>query len=206
LRSLLGRDGCLLFCGYFSEIGLGVAEVVAGVHADGFQSSVVERAGDFAGDADYERAWWDDGALGDDGSGGDDGASADAGSVEDDGADADEDVVFHDAAVDGGVVADGDSVADEDGVAIFHAVEHGAVLDVGAGADADLVDVAAEDGVHPDGGVLAEDDVADDLGGDVDVGGGRDGWKQAAERTDHASSVIGREVGNVGKQTFERVF
>jgi hypothetical protein len=37
-------------------------------------------------------------------------------------------------------------------------------------ADADLVHVAAKDAVHPDAGVLAENDVADDLGGFVDIG------------------------------------
>jgi hypothetical protein len=42
-------------------------------------------------------------------------------------------------------------------------------LNVGIVADADLVNVAAEDGVHPDAGVFAEDDVADELGGVVDL-------------------------------------
>jgi hypothetical protein len=37
--------------------------------------------------------------------------------------------------------------------------------------DANLVDIAPKDGVHPDTGVLAEDDVADELRGIVDVRG-----------------------------------
>ena len=53
------------------------------------------------------------------------------------------------------------------------------------GADADGVDVAAEDGVHPDAGLVAEDDVADDLGGGVDVAAGGDGWAYAAIRAEH---------------------
>ena len=38
-------------------------------------------------------------------------------------------------------------------------------------ADADLMDIAAEDGVHPDARVFADDDVADELGGVIDVTG-----------------------------------
>ena len=132
------------------------------------------------------------GALGDEGSGGNDGAGADVGSVEDDGADADEDVVFEGAAVDGGVVADGAAVSDDDRVEVALAVEDGAVLDVGAGADADAVDVAAEDGVHPDGGLRAEVDVADDLGGGVDIAAGGEGWGEAAEGAKHRDSVCRR--------------
>ncbi len=111
------------------------------------------------------------------------------GSVEDDGADADEDVVFEGAAVDGGVVADGAAVSDEDRVEVALAVEDGTVLYVAAGAYADAVDVSAEDGVHPDGGLGAEVDVADDLGGGVDVAAGGDGGGEAAEGTKHEDSV-----------------
>jgi hypothetical protein len=103
-------------------------------------------------------------------SGGDDGAGADVGSVEDDCAHSDEDFVLQGAAVDGGVVADGAEVADEDGMEVFHAVEDGTVLNVGAGADANVMDVTAQDGVWPYAGVVAEGDVADELGRGVDVG------------------------------------
>ena len=130
------------------------------------------------------------------------------GSVEDDGADADEDVVVDGAAVDGGVVADADAGADEDGVEAAHAVEDGAVLDVGAGADADAVGVAADDGVHPDGGLGAEVDVADELGGGVDVGAGGDDGGEAAIGANHGNQyrvlrarrgvALGREVDFVG--------
>ena len=123
--------------------------------------------------------------FGDDGSGGDDGTLADTSVVENGGADAYEDLVFEDAAVDGGVVADGDHFADDDGVEVAHAVEDGAVLDVGAGADADGVDVAAEDCVHPDGGVLAKGDVADELGGPVDIAGVGDERGFALVGTNH---------------------
>jgi hypothetical protein len=107
--------------------------------------------------------------FGKDSAGGDDGAFADAAVVEDRNAHADEDGIFHNTAVNGGVVADGDPVADGDGVEIALAMEHAAVLHVGVGADLDGVNVPAEDGVHPDRGVFAEGDIAEELGGEIDV-------------------------------------
>jgi small subunit ribosomal protein S21 len=64
-------------------------------------------------------------------------------------------------------------------------VEDSAVLDVGVGADADGVDVAAQNGVHPDGGVFAQGDVADQLGGEIDVAGGVDLGRAALVGADH---------------------
>jgi hypothetical protein len=66
-------------------------------------------------------------------------------------------------------VADGDPVTHDDGIEIALAVEDGAILDVGVGADADGVDVTPQNGVHPNRGALAEYDVAEDLRGGVDV-------------------------------------
>jgi hypothetical protein len=68
-------------------------------------------------------------------------------------------------------------------------VEGAAVLNVGVVADANFVDVAAEYGVHPDAGVLAENDVADDLGGIVDVTGVGDLGSDAFVRADHMEIV-----------------
>jgi len=53
-------------------------------------------------------------------------------------------------------------------------MEDAAVLDIGAGADADVVHVAADYGAGPDAGVGPDDDVADDDGGGVNIGGGSD--------------------------------
>ena len=75
------------------------------------------------------------------------------------------------ASVEDGVVADRDVVADIDAILFFHAVERAAVLNIGIVPDANLVHVAAQHGVHPDAGVLAENHVADDLGRVVDVAG-----------------------------------
>jgi hypothetical protein len=45
--------------------------------------------------------------------------------------------------VHGGVVADGNPVADDDRIEVALAMEDGAVLNVGVGADADGIDIAA---------------------------------------------------------------
>ena len=50
-----------------------------------------------------------------------------------------------------------------------HHVHHRQVLDIGALADADVIDVAANDDVHPDRRFGANLHVADDLGALVDV-------------------------------------
>ena len=145
---------------------------------------------DLAGESGDEGAGRDFGAFGDEGTSGDDAALADVCSVEDDGTHADEHVVFQRAAVDRGVVANRAAVADQDGMEVPHAVEDGAVLDIAAIADADGVDIATDDGVHPDGGMVAENHVAKYLGGGIDVTGGRDGGSNATEGAEHAVSVV----------------
>ena len=134
--------------------------------------------------------------LGEQCTGGDDGAGSDDGAVENDGAHADEAAGFDGAAVEDGVVAYGDIVANVDAVLFFHAVEDAVVLNVGIVADADLVDVAAEHRVHPDAGVFAENDVADELGGVVDVAGVGELGSDAFVGADHCfvrcSSVLAR--------------
>ena len=67
-------------------------------------------------------------------------------------------------------MAHGDVVAKVDAIFLLHAVQDAVVLNIGIVTNADLVDIAAEDGVHPDAGMFADDDVADELGGVVDVG------------------------------------
>jgi hypothetical protein len=68
-------------------------------------------------------------------------------------------------------------------------VEDTVVLNVGIVADADLVNIAAEDGVHPDAGVFAEDDVADQLGGVVDVASAGELGSDAFVGADHISEA-----------------
>ncbi len=85
-------------------------------------------------------------------------------------------------------VAYGDVVAEVDSKFFFHAVEDAVVLDVGIVADANLMDVAAKDGVHPNAGVLAEHDVADELGRVVYVAGVGELGSDALVGSDHNSS------------------
>ena len=67
-------------------------------------------------------------------------------------------------------------------------MEDAAVLHVGAGTDADGIDVAAQNGIHPDGGALAEDDVAEDLRRDVDIATQGDLRRMALVGSDHKQS------------------
>jgi hypothetical protein len=92
--------------------------------------------------------------------------------------------------VEDGVVAYGDIVADVDAVLFFHAVEDAVVLNVGIVADADLMYIAAEDRVHPDAGVFAENDVADELGGVVDVAGVGELGSDAFVGADHGYLML----------------
>src|SRR5712692_10170499 len=133
----------------------------------------------------YQAVGRDFGALEEQGAGGHDAASADFHAVEDDCAHADQAAGLDGAAVQGDAVADGDIVAEEERIFVAHDVEDAAVLNVGAGADADVVHVATHYGAGPDAGVGADDDVADDDGGGVNVGGCGDFGPLAAVGSNH---------------------
>ncbi len=116
------------------------------------------------------------GARQDERAGSDDGTRRDVHVVEDGTTHADEHVIVNLAAMQTDVVADGDVIADLYPRVIFCTVQAGAVLDADAIADADLIDVATDDGAIPDGGLFADDDVADDgCGFGYECGGGNDG-------------------------------
>ena len=106
-------------------------------------------------------------------SGGDDGPLADPGIVEDGRTDANQNHIFQDAAVYGGIVPDGHQLAYDYRIEIAHAMQDGAVLYIALGTDADRIYIASDDGVHPDTGLFAEDNVTYDLRRGVDVTGGR---------------------------------
>ena len=78
-------------------------------------------------------------------------------------------------------------------------------MDIGAGADADVVYVAADYGAGPDAGVGADDHVADDYGGGVDVGGGGDFGVLAAIGSDHAVGVSSKKFTTEGTEFAERM-
>lgn len=151
-----------LKCG-ISEVDFRVVDVVAGIHHDEFAVFLVEMAAHFGWNTGPESSRRNGDLLGNQGAGGDDTAFADARTVENARADADQDGVFNDASVDGGIMADGDPVAHMDRKEVALAVEDGAILHVGVGANADGVDITAQHGVHPDRGVCAEFYIADDL-------------------------------------------
>jgi hypothetical protein len=181
----------------FVEVDLDVIDVVLGVFEDEFAVVVAKFTALFAWYSGPECAWRHDGVFGKHCPGGDDGAFADAAIIEDGDAHADEDGIFDNTAVDGGIVTDGDPVADGDGVEVSLAVEYAAVLNVGVGADADGMDIAAEDGIHPDRGALAKDDVAQNLGGDIDVATGGD---------DREFATVAADQGDLRKSLKLRVY
>jgi hypothetical protein len=176
---------CELRTSSLHQVRLLVAQIIVDVAEDCFLVFFVELAAEFSWRTHPEGIRLDNRFLGDQGTGGDDGAGSDDGAVEDDGAHSDEAAGFNGATVEYSVVANGDIVANEDAVFSFHAMEDAVVLNVGVVADADLVNVAAEDRVHPDAGVLAEDDVANELGRVVDVAGVGELGSDAFVRADH---------------------
>src|SRR6185369_5368375 len=88
---------------------------------------------------------------------------------QDDRSHTDEATVFDDAAMQRHRVADRYPVAQDDRPFTQHAVQYRAVLDVRVCADADGMDVAADDRAHPYAGIFAQLDVADHLRRLVDV-------------------------------------
>src|SRR5262249_48272 len=127
-----------------------------------------------AGGTHYKAAWGDGGALCKEGAGGYDAAFAYDHTVEQGRPHADEAAGLDGAAVERDGVAYGDVGAEDEGVFVLHDVEDRAVLDVCACADADVVDIAADNAERPDAGVFADDDVTDDDRSAVNVSGGSD--------------------------------
>lgn len=146
-----------------AEVFAGELHVALGPDFDAGLFFVREFADDFCGGAEDERAGREFFVSGDEGAGADDAAIADDCAVEDHCIHADEDFVADGACVEDGFVADGDELAD------FHAeivreMDDGAVLNIGARADADAVDIGTEDALIPHAGFVAEGDVADECG------------------------------------------
>jgi len=156
---------------HFRKIDLGVVEVVLRILADESAVGVSQFAAELSRNPGPEGARGDDGVFRKDCSSGNDGTLADAAVVEDGDPHPDEHIVLDHAAVDCGVMADRDPVADGHCIKVALAMEHDTILNVGVFPQANGVDVAAKDGVHPDRGVLAEFDVAENLGRDVHVAG-----------------------------------
>src|SRR5258708_580572 len=167
------------------QVRLRVSHVIVDVAEDCFLVLLFQAASEFSRGAHPEGVRLDNRLLGKKGAGGDNGSRSDARAIEDEGAHADEAAGFDRAAVEDSVVAYRDIVAHVHAVLSFHAVEDRVVLNVRIMADADLLYVAPEDGVHPDARVLADSDVADELGGVVDVTGFRELGSDAFVGADH---------------------
>ncbi len=129
-----------------------------------------KRAHDFRGRAHDQRPRRDVRALGDERVCADDATLADDGAVEDRGAHANEALVFDRAGVEDGAVTDGYELADAHRQ-IVGEMDDASVLDVGALADIDEVDVATQDGGGPDAAAGSEPHIADDHGLSSQIGG-----------------------------------
>jgi hypothetical protein len=68
-----------------------------------------------------------------------------------------------------------------------HPMQDCTILHIALCADADGVDIAPEDGIHPDAGVLAQSDVSDELSGVIDVAACWNNWSYALVDADHAT-------------------
>jgi hypothetical protein len=78
-------------------------------------------------------------------------------------------------------------------------MQHAAVLHIRVRAHSDRIHVAAQDGIHPDAGVLAENYIADDLCRVIDITRSRDGWRPALIRTNHLSGCLSTDALNVNE-------
>src|SRR5690606_23611851 len=110
---------------------------------------------------------------------------------------ADQREVADPACVHDGAVANGDIAADHRREAarpgerpLVGHVHHGAILDVGARADLDRIDVAADHAARPDGDVVAEADPADDGRSRIDVHARAEGGKVVEEGSDAHAGIL----------------
>jgi hypothetical protein len=195
---LVGKGSFGNYLPGLGKIDLGVVKVVLCVLANKSAIGIAELAPKLARDPGPQCARRHDRVLRKDSSGGNDGALANAAIVKDSDAHPNEHFVFNHATVDRRVVPDRDPVADSDRVQMTLSMKNCAILHIRVCADPDGVDVTAEDGVHPNGGVLAKFNVPNDLGRDVDIATGRNARGLpliAADHTDQRTSAMSlREV------------
>lgn len=130
----------------------------------------IDIANDLAGDAHDDLVRGHDGSRRQHRAGRDETSRTNLTIIQHDGADADERATADAAAMHDGAVADADVVFDVHRHASI-GVQHGAILNVAASTDGDGGDIAANDDVVHDGAVVAEGDLAADVGrgGDIDV-------------------------------------
>ena len=120
---------------------------------------------------------------------GNDSASSDLGSVQNDRADADKSAVLYYASVQHHGVPDRDAAADKAWVSHTVDMQDSVVLNAGLVADANVVHVAANRDIRPDAGSLADNDVANNLGAGINVGGVCDAWHDPAKSSNHGEGA-----------------
>ena len=123
-------------------------------------------------------------ALGDEGTCGNQGFVGDFGVIQNDSSHTDQDAITNFAAVDDGAVADSDFVTDFERSFLIGAVEDGAILDVCAIANANIVYIAPDDDMVPDAAGITDHHIADDNGGFGKEGVGSDLRGFSEERAD----------------------
>lgn len=141
----------------------GVGEVVVGdafdLSGDEVRRDILDLAGGYAA---IDGAGFYFHAFEDDGSGSDDGIFSDFRVIHNDRAHADEHAFLNSATVHYGVMTDGYVVADGDPGFFIGTMDDDAILDIHLVADADAVDIAADDGIEPDAAVIAHLHVSHD--------------------------------------------
>src|SRR6202040_3603886 len=110
--------------------------------------------------------------------------------------DADQAPILDRAPVQDGGVPDRDAVANRRGMRSVHHVDHGAVLDVRAAADANPVHIAPDDDRHPHTALLADLDVTDHLRTVVDERGRVDARKRVAKPPEHQRIIAGLSLNS----------
>src|SRR5271163_2615922 len=148
------KSGSASLCAGFVAVDIFVLDVALSVGVDGGLVDAGQGALHLARVAYDQATGGDFGSFQEERAGGDDAAGADVDAVQDDGAHANQAARLDGAAVERDGVADGDVVAEDQGVLVAHDVENAAVLNVGAGADADVVDVPPNHGAGPHAGVF----------------------------------------------------
>ena len=117
---------------------------------------------------------FDNRILRDQGTGGNDRVVSNARAVEYDGANPNYAAILDGAAVQRGAMPNGDPFAEFDAIQVSLSMHNRTVLNIGIGADANRINVAAQHGARPDTDVLRQNHVANHLGGFVHIAGGRD--------------------------------
>jgi hypothetical protein len=83
-------------------------------------------------------------------------------------------------------MAHGDVIAQYERMSIMGDVQQAKVLNIGPVANADMVDISADDSMKPDAGFGSDDHVSDDNRSIFDKRAGSDSWSDASIRFQHA--------------------